>query len=139
MKQIITLLLALVLAFSLAGCGGGSTPAEGSGDAATAGISDETPVSASAGRALYDAGLQMVCDGDTAGGIETIKEAIAETEADDWTSEDILTAWNRIAQVYYLLGDTAGEAQVKAEYTAATGEELFLSSASDDCYFELDS
>lgn len=116
MKKFITLLLALAMILSLTACG--EQPTGAAGD-------DGNTVSAeSDGRTLYEAAIQLACDGDLPGGIEGLKKAVAAEETDDWTSWDIMTAWLRMAQIYRLQGDAEGEAQVKADYQAATGEEL---------------
>ena len=116
MKKLITLLLALAMVLSLTACG--EQPTGATGD-------DGNTVSAeSDGRTLYEAAIQLACDGDFPGSIEGLKKAVAAEETDDWTSWDIMTAWLRIAQIYRLQGDAEGEAQVKADYQAATGEEL---------------
>lgn len=116
MKKLITLLLALAMVLSLTACG--EQPTGATGD-------DGNTVSAeSDGRTLYEAAIQLACDGDLPGGIEGLKKAVAAEETDDWTSWDIMTAWLRMAQIYRLQGDAEGEAQVKADYQAATGEEL---------------
>lgn len=116
MKKLITLLLALAMVLSLTACG--EQPTGATGD-------DGNTVSAeSDGRTLYEAAIQPACDGDFPGSIEGLKKAVAAEETDDWTSWDIMTAWLRMAQIYRLQGDAEGEAQVKADYQAATGEEL---------------
>ena len=116
MKKLITLLLALAMILSLTACG--EQPTGATGD-------DGNTVSAeSDGRTLYEAAIQLACDGDFPGSIEGLKKAVAAEETDDWTSWDIMTAWLRMAQIYRLQGDAEGEAQVKADYQAATGEEL---------------
>ena len=116
MKQLITLLRALAMVLSLTACG--EQPTGATGD-------DGNTVSAeSDGRTLYEAAIQLACDGDFPGSIEGLKKAVAAEETDDWTSWDIMTAWLRMAQIYRLQGDAEGEAQVKADYQAATGEEL---------------
>lgn len=116
MKKLITLLLALAMVLSLTACG--EQPTGATGD-------DGNTVSAeSDGRTLYEAAIQLGCDGDFPGSIEGLKKAVAAEETDDWTSWDIMTAWLRMAQIYRLQGDAEGEAQVKADYQAATGEEL---------------
>lgn len=116
MKKLITLLLALAMVLSLTACG--EQPTGAAGD-------DGNTVSAeSDGRTLYEAAIQLACDGDFPGSIEGLKKAVAAEETDDWTSWDIITAWLRMAQIYRLQGDAEGEAQVKADYQAATGEEL---------------
>lgn len=116
MKKLITLLLALAMVLSLTACGEQPTGAAGD-DGNT--VSAETD-----GRTLYEAAIQLACDGDFPGSIEGLKKAVAAEETDDWTSWDIITAWLRMAQIYRLQGDAEGEAQVKADYQAATGEEL---------------
>lgn len=116
MKKLITLLLALAMVLSLTACG--EQPTGATGD-------DGNTVSAeSDGRTLYEAAIQLACDGDFPGSIEGLKKAVAAEETDDWTSWDIMTAWLRMAQIYRLQGNAEGEAQVKADYQAATGEEL---------------
>lgn len=116
MKKLITLLLALAMVLNLTACG--EQPTGATGD-------DGNTVSAeSDGRTLYEAAIQLACDGDFPGSIEGLKKAVAAEETDDWTSWDIMTAWLRMAQIYRLQGDAEGEAQVKADYQAATGEEL---------------
>lgn len=116
MKKFITLLLALAMILSLTACG--EQPAGATGD------DGDTASVESDGRALYEAAIQLACDGDFPGSIEGLKKAVAAEETDDWTSWDIMTAWLRMAQIYRLQGDAEGEAQVKADYQAATGEEL---------------
>lgn len=116
MKKLITLLLALAKVLSLTACG--EQPAGAAGD------DGDTASVESDGRALYEAAIQLACDGDFPGSIEGLKKAVAAEETDDWTSWDIMTAWLRMAQIYRLQGDAEGEAQVKADYQAATGEEL---------------
>lgn len=116
MKKLITLLLALAMVLSLTACGEQPTGATGD-DGNTASVESD-------GRALYEAAIQLACDGDFPGSIEGLKKAVAAEETDDWTSWDIMTAWLRMAQIYRLQGDAEGEAQVKADYQAATGEEL---------------
>lgn len=116
MKKLITLLLALAKVLRLTACG--KQPAGATGD------DGDTASVESDGRALYEAAIQLACDGDFPGSIEGLKKAVAAEETDDWTSWDIMTAWLRMAQIYRLQGDAEGEAQVKADYQAATGEEL---------------
>lgn len=126
MNKLIALILAMIMAMSLAACG--EQPTGGSTDDGGDTVSTE-----SGGRALYEAAMELACSGDFSGGIEAMQEAAAAEEADDWTSWDITTAWIRMAQLYRLQGDTAGEEQVKADYLAATGEELpFLSGSQFD-------
>ncbi len=102
MKRWIALILALVMVLPLAACGGGA---------------------ATDGRALYDAAMQLVYADDLSGGIEGLKKAVAAKETETWTEADIWTAYTRMAQLYFLLGDAEGQAQVYADYTAATGNE----------------
>lgn len=116
MKKLITLLLALAMVLSLTACGEQPTGATGDDGNTVSAVSD--------GRTLYEAAIQLACDGDFPGSIEGLKKAVAAEETDDWTSWDIMTAWLRMAQIYRLQGDAEGEAQVKADYQAATGEEL---------------
>lgn len=116
MKKLITLLLALAMVLSLTACGEQPTGATGD-DGNTVSVESD-------GRTLYEAAIQLACDGDFPGSIEGLKKAVAAEETDDWTSWDIMTAWLRMAQIYRLQGDAEGEAQVKADYQAATGEEL---------------
>lgn len=116
MKKLITLLLALAMVLSLTACG--EQPTGATGD------DGNTVSTESDGRTLYEAAIQLACDGDFPGSIEGLKKAVAAEETDDWTSWDIMTAWLRMAQIYRLQGDAEGEAQVKADYQAATGEEL---------------
>ena len=116
MKKLITLLLTLVMVLSLTACGEQPTGAAGN-DGDTASVESD-------GRALYEAAIQLACDGDFPGSIEGLKKAVAAEETDDWTSWDIMTAWLRMAQIYRLQGNAEGEAQVKADYQTTTGEEL---------------
>lgn len=125
MKKLITLLLALVMVLSLTACG--EQPTGATGD-------DGNTVSAeSDGRTLYEAAIQLACDGDFPGSIEGLKKAVAAEETDTWTGWDIYLAYKRMAQLYRLLGDTEGQAQANADCLAARGlEPLGL----DDLYFE---
>lgn len=125
MKKFITLLLALAMILSLTACG--EQPTGAAGD-------DGNTVSAeSDGRTLYEAAIQLACDGDLPGGIEGLKKAVAAEETDTWTGLDIDLAYKRMAQLYRLLGDTEGQAQANADCLAARGwEPLGL----DDLYFE---
>lgn len=91
MKKLITLLLALAKVLSLTACG--EQPA------GTAGDDGDTASVESDGRALYEAAIQLACDGDFPGSIEGLKKAVAAEETDDWTSWDIMTAWLRMAQI----------------------------------------
>ncbi len=78
MKKLITLLLALAMVLSLTACG--EQPTGATGD-------DGNTVSAeSDGRTLYEAAIQLACDGDFPGSIEGLKKAVAAEETDDWTS-----------------------------------------------------
>lgn len=122
MKKLITLLLALAMVLSLTACG--EQPAGDDGNT----VSAETD-----GRTLYEAAIQLACDGDLPGGIEGLKKAVAAEETDTWTGLDIDLAYKRMAQLYRLLGDTEGQAQANADCLAARGwEPLGL----DDLYFE---
>lgn len=125
MKKLITLLLALAMILSLTACG--EQPTGAAGD-------DGNTVSAeSDGRTLYEAAIQLACDGDFPGSIEGLKKAVAAEETDTWTGWDIYLAYKRMAQLYRLLGDTEGQAQANADCLAARGlEPLGL----DDLYFE---
>lgn len=125
MKKLITLLLALAMVLSLTACG--EQPTGAAGD-------DGNTVSAeSDGRTLYEAAIQLACDGDFPGSIEGLKKAVAAEETDTWTGWDIYLAYKRMAQLYRLLGDTEGQAQANADCLAARGlEPLGL----DDLYFE---
>ena len=115
MKKFITLLLALAMILSLTACG--EQPTGAAGD-------DGNTVSAeSDGRTLYEAAIQLACDGDLPGGIEGLKKAVAAEETDTWTGLDIDLAYKRMAQLYRLLGDTEGQAQANADCLAARGWE----------------
>ena len=129
MKRWIALLLALVMALGLTACG--NQPAGDDGDAD--GSDDSVAITETDGRALYEAAIQLACDGDLPGGIEGLKKAVAAEETDTWTGLDIDLAYKRMAQLYRLLGDTEGQAQANADCLAARGwEPLGL----DDLYFE---
>lgn len=110
MKKLITLLLALAMVLSLTACG--NQPAGDDGD--TASVESD-------GRALYEAAIQLACDGDFPGSIEGLKKAVAAEETDTWTGWDIYLAYKRMAQLYRLLGDTEGQAQANADCLAARG------------------
>lgn len=102
MKKLITLLLALAMVLSLTACG--EQPTGATGD-------DGNTVSAeSDGRTLYEAAIQLACDGDFPGSIEGLKKAVAAEETDTWNEMDIDLAYKRMAQLYLLLGDTEGQA-----------------------------
>lgn len=129
MKKLITLLLALVMALGLTACG--NQPAGDDGDAD--GSDDSVAITETDGRTLYEAAIQLACDGDFPGSIEGLKKAVAAEETDTWTGWDIYLAYKRMAQLYRLLGDTEGQAQANADCLAARGlEPLGL----DDLYFE---
>ena len=129
MKHWIALLLALVMALSLTACG--NQPAGDVGDAD--GSDDSVAITETDGRALYEAAIQLARDGDLPGGIEGLKKAVAAEETDTWTGLDIDLAYKRMAQLYRLLGDTEGQAQVNADCLAALGWEAM---GLDDLYFE---
>lgn len=129
MKKFITLLLALVMALGLTACG--NQPAGDDGDAD--GSDDSVAITETDGRALYEAAIQLARDGDLPGGIEGLKKAVAAEETDTWTGLDIDLAYKRMAQLYYLLGDTEGQAQANADCLAAIGEEALNS---DELYFD---
>ena len=129
MKRWIALLLALVMALSLTACG--NQPAGDVGDAD--GSDDSVAITETDGRALYEAAIQLARDGDLPGGIEGLKKAVAAEETDTWTGLDIDLAYKRMAQLYRLLGDTEGQAQVNADCLAALGWEAM---GLDDLYFE---
>lgn len=125
MKKLITLLLALAKVLRLTACG--KQPAGATGD------DGDTASVESDGRALYEAAIQLACDGDFPGSIEGLKKAVAAEETDTWTGLDIDLAYKRMAQLYRLLGDTEGQAQANADCLAARGwEPLGL----DDLSFE---
>ena len=127
MKRWIALLLVLVMALGLTACGNqpAGDVADGNDNSVTATETD--------GRALYEAAIQLARDGDLPGGIEGLKKAVAAEETDTWTGLDIDLAYKRMAQLYRLLGDTEGQAQVNADCLAALGWEAM---GLDDLYFE---
>ena len=129
MKRWIALLLALVMALSLTACG--NQPAGDDGDAD--GSDDSVAITETDGNALYEAAIQLACDGDLPGGIEGLKKAVAAEETDTWSAGHIWEAYTRMAQLYYLLGDTEGQAQANADCLAAIGEEALNS---DELYFD---
>ena len=125
MKKLITLLLALAMVLSLTACG--EQPTGAAGD-------DGNTVSAeSDGRTLYEAAIQLACDGDFPGSIEGLKKAVAAEETDTWNEMDIDLAYKRMAQLYLLLGDTEGQAQANADCLTALGWEAM---GLDELYFE---
>ena len=127
MKRWLALLLALVMALGLTACG--SQPA---GDD-TGGNHNSVVATETDGRALYEAAIQLAHNGDLSGGIEGLKKAVAAEETDTWSASDIWQAYTRMAQLYYLLGDTEGLAQANADCLAAIGEEALYS---DELYFD---
>ena len=127
MKRWIALLLALVMALSLAACG--SQPA---GDD-TGGNHNSVTATETDGNALYEAAIQLARDGDLPGGIEGLKKAVAAEETDTWSAGHIWEAYTRMAQLYYLLGDTEGQAQADADCLAAVGEKALYF---DELYFD---
>ena len=129
MKRWIALLLALVMALGLTACG--NQPAGDDGDAD--GSDDSVAITETDGNALYEAAIQLACDGDLPGGIEGLKKAVAAEETDTWSAGHIWQAYTRMAQLYYLLGDTEGQAQANADCLAAIGEEALNS---DELYFD---
>ncbi len=129
MKRWIALLLALVMALGLTACG--NQPAGDDGDAD--GSDDSVAITETDGNALYEAAIQLACDGDLPGGIEGLKKAVAAEETDTWSAGHIWEAYTRMAQLYYLLGDTEGQAQANADCLAAIGEEALNS---DELYFD---
>ena len=129
MKRWIALLLALVMALGLTACG--NQPAGDDGDAD--GSDDSVAITETDGNALYEAAIQLACDGDLPGGIEGLKKAVAAEETDTWSVGHIWQAYTRMAQLYYLLGDTEGQAQANADCLAAIGEEALNS---DELYFD---
>ena len=131
MKRWIALLLALVMALGLTACG--NQPVGDDSDAD--GSDDSVAITETDGNALYEAAIQLACDGDLPGGIEGLKKAVAAEETDTWSAGHIWQAYTRMAQLYYLLGDTEGQAQANADCLAAIGEEaMYL----DELYFECD-
>ena len=129
MKRWIALLLALVMALSLTACG--NQPA---GDD-TGGNHNSVVATETDGRALYEAAIQLACDGDLPGSIEGLKKAVAAEETDTWSAGHIWQAYTRMAQLYYLLGDSEGQAQANADCLAAVGEEALYF---DELYFDDD-
>ena len=129
MKRWIALLLALVMALSLTACGNQPTGDDGDAD----GSDDSVAITETDGNALYEAAIQLACDGDLPGGIEGLKKAVAAEETDTWSAGHIWQAYTRMAQLYYLLGDTEGQAQANADCLAAIGEEALNS---DELYFD---
>ena len=129
MKRWIALLLALVMALGLTACG--NQPAGDDGDAD--GSDDSVAITETDGNALYEAAIQLARDGDLPGGIEGLKKAVAAEETDTWSAGHIWEAYTRMAQLYYLLGDTEGQAQANADCLAAIGEEALNS---DELYFD---
>ena len=127
MKRWIALLLALVMALSLTACG--SQPA---GDD-TGGNHNSVTATETDGNALYEAAIQLARDGDLPGGIEGLKKAVAAEETDTWSAVHIWEAYTRMAQLYYLLGDTEGQAQADADCLAAVGEKALYF---DELYFD---
>ena len=129
MKRWIALLLALVMALGLTACG--NQPAGDDGDAD--GSDDSVAITETDGNALYEAAIQLARDGDLPGGIEGLKKAVAAEETDTWSAGHIWEAYTCMAQLYYLLGDTEGQAQTNADCLAAIGEEALNS---DELYFD---
>ena len=129
MKRWIALLLALVMALSLTACGNQPTGDDGDAD----GSDDSVAITETDGNALYEAAIQLACDGDLPGGIEGLKKAVAAEETDTWSAGHIWEAYTCMAQLYYLLGDTEGQAQANADCLAAIGEEALNS---DELYFD---
>lgn len=125
MKKLITLLLALAKVLRLTACG--EQPAGATGD------DGDTASVESDGRALYEAAIQLACDGDFPGSIEGLKKAVAAEETDTWNEMDIDLAYKRMAQLYLLLGDTEGQAQANADCLTALGWEAM---GLDELYFE---
>ena len=129
MKRWIALLLALVMALGLTACG--NQPAGDDGDAD--GSDDSVAITETDGNALYEAAIQLARDGDLPGGIEGLKKAVAAEETDTWSAGHIWQAYTRMAQLYYLLGDTEGQAQANADCLAAVGEKALYF---DELYFD---
>ena len=127
MKRWIALLLALVMALGLTACG--NQPA---GDD-TGGNHNSVTATETDGYALYEAAIQLARDGDLPGGIEGLKKAVAAEETDTWSAGHIWEAYTRMAQLYYLLGDTEGQAQADADCLAAVGEKALYF---DELYFD---
>ena len=131
MKRWIALLLALVMALGLTACG--NQPVGDDGDAD--GSDDSVAITETDGRALYEAAIQLARDGDLPGGIEGLKKAVAAEETDTWSAGHIWEAYTCMAQLYYLLGDTEGQAQANADCLAAIGEKALYF---DELYFDDD-
>ena len=131
MKRWIALLLALVMALSLTACGNQPTGDDGDAD----GSDDSVAITETDGNALYEAAIQLARDGDLPGGIEGLKKAVAAEETDTWSAGHIWQAYTRMAQLYYLLGDSEGQAQANADCLAAVGEEALYF---DELYFDDD-
>lgn len=131
MKRWIALLLALVMALGLTACG--NQPAGDDGDAD--GSDDSVAITETDGNALYEAAIQLARDGDLPGGIEGLKKAVAAEETDTWSAGHIWEAYTCMAQLYYLLGDTEGQAQANADCLAAIGEKALYF---DELYFDDD-
>ena len=129
MKRWIALLLALVMALSLTACGNQPTGDDGDAD----GSDDSVAITETDGNALYEAAIQLARDGDLPGGIEGLKKAVAAEETDTWSAVHIWEAYTRMAQLYYLLGDTEGQAQADADCLAAVGEKALYF---DELYFD---
>ena len=75
MKKLITPLLALAKVLRLTACG--EQPAGATGD------DGDTASVESDGRALYEAAIQLACDGDFPGSIEGLKKAIKQGMSED--------------------------------------------------------
>ncbi len=129
MKRWIALLLALVMALGLTACGNQPTGDDGDAD----GSDDSVAITETDGNALYEAAIQLARDGDLPGGIEGLKKAVAAEETDTWSAGHIWQAYTRMAQLYYLLGDTEGQAQANADCLAAVGEKALYF---DELYFD---
>ena len=127
MKRWIALLLALVMALSLTACG--NQPAGDDSD----GNHNSVVATETDGRALYEAAMQLACDGDLPGSIEGLKKAVAAEITYTWSMSGIWQAYTRMAQLYYLLGDTEGQAQANADCLAAIGEKALYF---DELYFD---
>jgi len=131
MKRWIALLLALVMALGLTACG--NQPVGDDSDAD--GSDDSVAITETDGNALYEAAIQLARDGDLPGGIEGLKKAVAAEETDTWSAGHIWEAYTCMAQLYYLLGDTEGQAQANADCLAAIGEKALYF---DELYFDDD-
>lgn len=89
MKKLITLLLALAKVLSLTACG--EQPA------GTAGDDGDTASVESDGRALYEAAIQLACDGDFPGSIEGLKRLWPprkQIPGTRWTLISPISAWH---------------------------------------------